>query len=230
MEGFKAALWSGQPEFTDAFHQLITDGSCTDSGVIKLPPNADSVFRGYIETSAYTILVPEAMRMAQLSPFVAKTDIKCPVDDKAQPLYKEGMLYISSTDSPKNRACGADGLLYYLLTVDNLAAPGGCGSGIVNCKQPYLTDVSGADSLNGTAWGGVTVQNLINAAVATYNANGKKNGATRYAPTTKEALEHFWNTGILVENPGVVSIPVCSPREAVTNFATGKKGNNFPCS
>ena len=87
-------------------------------------------------------------------------------------------------------------------------------------------------TLNGTAWGGLTGQNVVGAAVNTWSKNGNQNSNTPADPTDFDTLKSL-STGDITQIPGLVQIPVCTFKQAAdtaTNDKTNAAGNPFwPC-
>jgi hypothetical protein len=67
--------------------------------------------------------------------------------------------------------------------------------------------------------------------VATFNKNGKKNGAPTIDPVNNEFLSNIQDVN--VRAPGLISLPVCNNIQAErnwwNNFKGGKKSANYPC-
>jgi hypothetical protein len=102
---------------------------------------------------------------------------------------------------------------------------------------PKVSVPPGISTLDGKSWGGLTWQMLVESALASWKANGKKNGWASSDASTLAGMQDVSNNGINAK--GVVNIPVCSWEDAkatVLNFEKGEssgkipsRGPNYPC-
>jgi hypothetical protein len=102
---------------------------------------------------------------------------------------------------------------------------------------PKVSIPPGISTLNDKKWGGLTWQMLVNSALTSWKANGKKNGWTSSNPSTMAGMQDVSNNGI--NAMGVVNIPVCSFEDAKAqvlllekaqfNGKNPTKSANYPC-
>ncbi len=163
-----------------------------------------------IAKAVFAFAIPTIWPLAKASPFVLDSGYNC------------GDAAALATVSPD---------------VKNLT--GGCYNG----KQYYLVWPHGSKSsnfsappgltwLDGTNYGGVTVSDLINGSLHTYEANGNLNGGAITDPTDPTSLSNLIDLGIAT--PGFIRIPVCSGDIAYAAWSSGVSINqtispNYPC-
>lgn len=94
------------------------------------------------------------------------------------------------------------------------------GCSVTGCQprclftKPKFTTIKGLDSFDGERWGGLEALDLFSNAYNSWDANGRKNGWATADVTTREGVEQLVD-GDITRAKGLVSIPICSFREAL---------------
>jgi hypothetical protein len=192
----------------------------------------------------FAYMIPAAWKLAdpEVGAFIATSDGLTDNDgtcEGADPwaTYKDNADWeVDSGDAfVKGHVC-IDGKAYFLLRMERSdqtkelcheALHGNTTPGL-NCKRPKAEGLPGVATLDGSHWGGLTVQTLTGSAVGSWNDNGKKNGWASVDPTTADGLNTIYDKGI--NAPGMVNIPVCSMEEAFNNAYNYVKTDNWPCN
>ena len=120
--------------------------------------------------------------------------------------------------------------MYYLLmaSLETWECKGQGGAGY-SCQFETFKMLPGVATMDGTAWGGLTREDIIVGAVNTFKANGNANGAAAIDVSTTGAVEDIADNG--VRAVGVFNIPVCGAEEAYENWKNKKDDlENYPCN
>lgn len=100
------------------------------------------------------------------------------------------------------------------------------------CDQSYFTAPPGLSTLGSGAWGGITLDDLVQGSVNTYVANGNANGGPVANPLDQQTVADLSNQDITT--PGYIRLPVCSPQVAVTSWSNPSQSNSsapgYPCN
>ncbi|PGH20065.1 hypothetical protein AJ80_03715 [Polytolypa hystricis UAMH7299] len=120
-----------------------------------------------------------------------------------------------------------------------------------SCLEDFH-DVPSADQLGGREWGGLSVEDIVRGAVATWDMHGHKNNGKvnindativrkmemTADPAAKSPENSFFEQvrPNVVCAPGIIDLPVCAYKEAVKNWEKGfgtvnwKLNKNYPCN
>ncbi|RDW87891.1 hypothetical protein BP5796_03585 [Coleophoma crateriformis] len=249
IEDLNSAIFDGTN--TTLISTLINDGLSLDGNSATSGASTASI-QTTMERALYGYLLPEAWAASTDGDlaFIATTN-GVPGDGSGCDGWEPWLTSYWSTDdtgSPvltamtetlanANFVCNkADNSAYWLMNIID-QAPEGCrpttlpaSIGNIPCKTPRLSSLPGADKLDGTAWAGVTQEDLVAGSVATWTANGNANGGT-FDLSSWDALTSIVDDGIRA--PGFMNIPVCSFGEAITNMINKNeitKSANYPCN
>lgn len=145
-------------------------------------------------------------------------------------------------------ACGASGADGGY--VQDIGATGGCYNGNqyyvvypsgssrncvdgelgASCSDNSFSTPPGLSTLDGTRFGGVTLDDLIAGSLKTYAQNGNQNGGAATDPTNDGSVDDLINVD--VTTPGFIRLPVCSGFVAFTAWddaAITSTTANYPC-
>jgi hypothetical protein len=134
------------------------------------------------------------------------------------------------------RATGAcvDGKLYYIASPEGKARVCVCepqekGPCQTICRVQKFKAPKGLEYLDGTAFGGVTKEDLIEGSVRTYVNNNRVNTGKVADYNNQKTIDDLMNVD--VTTPGYIHMPVCSPGRAFESWDTSDKGSssNYPC-
>jgi hypothetical protein len=139
--------------------------------------------------------------------------------------------YLDSDTASQTSVC-YQGSTYYVLGINpNSAdyefidqnAPGG---------TPFVSLPGGTnDVLDGTAWGGITLYDMVASAADAYVLNGNQNGYQIPGPSSSGSNLTYQNG---ITTPGYFSFPVCTNLyRTIVNVGTGKQNSGlsyWPCS
>ena len=95
------------------------------------------------------------------------------------------------------------------------------------CVRNKLSSLPGLITVDGQNWGGITRDDIAIGSIKSFQANGNKNGY-RIDTTHKAVLDDLIENG--VRTAGVVTLPICSGKEASFNRLLGKETPNYPCN
>lgn len=200
--------------------KLLADGQLIDANTEML---SSEQIKALALRAMYAMLIPTAWQISgrDLGPFILDGRIAC---DKFLP-----NTVVSRSVQEKWRVC-IDGNSYFLVGASEPKKNcNGDGSGGGSCEG--FLGLPGAEQLDGRAWGRITVADIVEGSVATYNKNGKKNGGKTIDPVNEEFLTSVQEVD--VRAPGLISLPVCTNIQAErnwwNNYQGGKKPANYPC-
>ncbi|KAL1853192.1 hypothetical protein VTK73DRAFT_9058 [Phialemonium thermophilum] len=233
-ETLSHSLFDGTAPSVDVLTGLISDGKLLDGDAKNHSANAAeltlSEMVGFVERGYYGFIIPQIWNVSSTVPFVMDTGYACgtinPMSD-----------YLGDADAAATYVCHAPtNKMYYLVSVRGSAQNCNCGVSCTTghaCLENKFVTPPGLEHLDGSSYGGVTRDDLVYGAIATYQANGRKNGATLVDPYSKSTYDQLWAHDI--RSPGYVSIPVCSASEAHLNWLRwstlkGFGTSNFPCT
>lgn len=247
---FSKNIFSGSSTEIDRLAELIRDGKLSAtpftangvSGNEQGDLSAESI-KQQAKKSMYADLIPRAWRLSNkpLGPFILKSKKNCEgesignVSDESRDKYGvciNGEMWVLTSAPEPEKNCRYYGDTY-------------------SCMENFF-DLPGADKLDGEAWGGLTVEDIVRGSVATWDMHGHANkgkisvedpaivGAMEQIADphsdfddTDTFFERVRNDGIRAG--GVIDLPVCDLYEAVRNWERGfgtlnfKPGPNYPC-
>ncbi|ERS97228.1 hypothetical protein HMPREF1624_06559 [Sporothrix schenckii ATCC 58251] len=175
---------------------------------------AASIMRAF-----YAFAIPSVWSASGTNAFVLDAG-----DDCSKPSAYD--YYVDSSIQEKTMAC-IDDHLYFLVYPKGVAREY-CYPKF-NCPYNKFSAPPGIDDLDGTAWGGITVTDIINGSVRSYQANGLANDAPVADPSDPTTLTDLYNQDITT--PGYIRLPVCTG--PVADYAwlvnRDKSAPNWPC-
>jgi hypothetical protein len=215
-------LFNGSATSLSDLGNLIQNGNMIEANIL-----VDAVVtQKAIEKALYAQLIPLAWPLSNQgppSPFVLDSGFPC---GAINPVPQ----YVSDDVAGHTAGCYNNNL-YYLLNIDPNAV--NCDGSSAMCHpMGTFPMLPGTPSMDGTNWGGLTVNDLISGAVASYNANGNQNGWAAADPTALAGNDALYgDQGLQI--PGIVNgIPVCTGDVAMYNWGLYSPANppaNFPC-
>ncbi|KAK9364399.1 hypothetical protein V1509DRAFT_78068 [Lipomyces kononenkoae] len=217
-------LFNGSDSSIASLHSVITNGQLEENAYA---PISDPVIQNMLLKAVYATIIPQTWLLSPTSvgPVVLASGAACgtvnPLED-----------FISVSDGDATWVC-YNNEIYYLV-----GAIGPAQHCVFNhavgesCTNNDFTQLPGEDKLDGTAWGGLTIDDLIIGALATYAANGNANGGGLADASDPQTLSSLYDLNI--QAPGVVTIPVCGAQEAWDNWGEYSLGHgmsaHYPCN
>ncbi|KAG8530286.1 uncharacterized protein KY384_004788 [Bacidia gigantensis] len=219
-------LFNGSTSSTDDLFGQISDGKVLESGYTLDESEVETA----IEKAIYGYLVPRAWSLSNedLHAVVVDSGLPCTPPVIAFPINLVDEKYISGDVQAKTSTC-VDGISYYLVMASGSGLD--CPENPVGfnpCPTKPLLQLPGEESLDGTHWGGLTHDDLIAGAVATYKKNNNANGAPEIDAGSPDAVSDIYDNGIRAA--GITTIPVCKADEAWNNWQKQAKTPNYPCN
>ncbi|XXH02567.1 hypothetical protein Hte_008944 [Hypoxylon texense] len=216
-------LFNGSASSVADLYRVMDNGKLMESTFTSGDLDAQNA----LENSLYSVLIPYAWSLSNenLHPVVIDTGYDC---SDTYPSYFHD--YIAKDTAKATAVCYNDAL-YYLLDARNCNID--CNrvypQGSTTCAPTKFYEPVGIDKLDGSTWGGITVENLTIAAVNGFTNNNNANGWSHADPTNAAAMERIWTDG--VNAAGVNTIPVCDLATAMNNWITcDVDADNYPCN
>ena len=224
-------LFDGSDEGLSMLTSIISDGHMIEGGVdgVALAPDVTAGgttladLQDSITKAFFAFAIPAIWGVAGTHAFILDSGYDCGVEDP------EGD-YLSDDTMHETAGC-YDGKLYYLVYPE--------GGDAYDCSGQQETDVCpdgkfsappGIDALDGERFGGVTIADLIEGSLRTYQENGNANGGAQTDPTNDGSLDDLMDQDITT--PGFIRLPVCSPDVAFAAWADisiDTNTENYPC-
>ncbi|KAF4439699.1 glycosylhydrolase family 18-6 [Fusarium austroafricanum] len=219
-------LFNGSDSSIDVLSEVISDGKMLLDGKVSVDSQPNLNLQGDIEKSFYGFTIPTLWRISDTYAFVLDSGYDCL---KEYPVKE----YADKKTMDATSTC-YEGRRYYLFHPKGDATE--CRNDCTTkdcqqtCKNNKFSTPPGIESLNGTAFGGITVKDLIAGSVRTYNHNGKKNSLDPLKPIASD-LNKQDLLDVDITTPGIVRLPVCSPERAFQGWDKSSKGSSsfFPC-
>ncbi|KAL4745304.1 hypothetical protein BDW72DRAFT_211523 [Aspergillus terricola var. indicus] len=224
IEDSLSALFDGSDESIATLTALISDGKLLEGAGKGLPTmnskalgdDTKSDLRAGISKAFFAFATPAIWAASGRHPFVIDSGYGCDAQDPLDDYLDEDTMHASY-------GCYND-KLYYIADPDG--EPYFCSES--TCIDNKFSMLPGVDSLDGTAFGGITVQDIIKGSVRTYEANGNQNGGAVPDPEDKATLESLFDQDITT--PGFIRLPVCDPDMAFKAWEQGyTTEENYPC-
>ncbi|EPE06554.1 glycoside hydrolase family 18 protein [Ophiostoma piceae UAMH 11346] len=227
-----AQVFDGSDNSLDMLWTIISDGKLTeggvDGGVVPVSIDADNnTLKNSINGGFYAASIPAVWRLSGKAAFIMDTGVGC--SDSVPDT-------LSDDDAKVSNACIDDKL--YLLGYPKGGYDDHCNAHGDGCDPTKFKLPPGYDALDGSAWGGVTLENLIKASVISYRANGNKNGGALPDFTSEDTVDSILDSidgdstlPAYLTTPGVVRLPVCSPDYAIAQWKRFGDSSleNYPC-
>ncbi|KAK9234065.1 hypothetical protein V1525DRAFT_391821 [Lipomyces kononenkoae] len=217
-------LFNGSDSSIATLHSVITNGQLEENAY---SPISDPDIQNLMLKAIYATVIPQTWLLSptRVGPVVLASGAAC---GTVNPIEN----FIGVRNGDATWVC-YNNEIYYL--VGAIGAAQDCifsGKDGPSCSNNKFTPLPGEQKLNGTAWGGLTIDDLVIGALATYAANGNANGGGLADPSNPQTLSSLYDLN--VRAPGVVTIPVCGPQEAWTNWAQYSFGDgmsaHYPCN
>ncbi|PYI11000.1 hypothetical protein BO78DRAFT_304565 [Aspergillus sclerotiicarbonarius CBS 121057] len=196
IDSMNESLFNGTSASIDILHSLMTDGKLLETS-FDVPSDQD--ITRIIEKAIFGLLIPLTWTLSPdtYNAVVVDSQSTC---DKSNPLST----YISSSVAKSGYVCYNNNI-YYLVDVVSLESSCESNSqGGQLCRDPDVRKLPGISALDGSSWGGVTVEDLVVGAVNTWTQMG--NTSAFLDPSDIGALDDIYDQGI--RSAGVVHIPV----------------------
>ncbi|KAL2023348.1 hypothetical protein VTK56DRAFT_3086 [Thermocarpiscus australiensis] len=214
-------LFSGNDDPINTLTTLISDGNFIEGGEDGIgnsmptdtPADSQTALNAMVAKVFFAFAIPAIWSASGQAAFVIDSGFACGTID---PMGG----YLSPDTMHATWACW-DGMLYYLAmpSGEGQTCDGGGDGTAVTCRDNQFSAPPGIDSLDGqSAFGGVTVKDLVIGSVRTYIQNDRKNGAPIADPTNTVTFDDLKNHD--VTTPGYIRLPVCSADMAFLAWAT----------
>ncbi|KAF5011810.1 hypothetical protein FDECE_2100 [Fusarium decemcellulare] len=243
---FASQIFSGDSVQVNRLGALIKDGKLAATpfgGNDQGTPSAEEM-KQLTKKALFADLIPRAWRLSNLplGPFILKSNKNC---------GGEVVWNLSNESRDKYGIC-INGEMFILTSAPDPGKNCGYSGDTSSCLEDFF-DLPGADTLDGSAWGGLTVEDIVRGSVATWDMHGHQNKGkiSMEDPGIIEQMnaildpmvespadtifDQLRENGILT--PGIFDIPVCDYKEAIGNWEIGfktptgwKPGMNYPCN
>lgn len=225
-----AAIFSGQPDTLPILSGLIDQGQMIegDDGSTSAAATTPNVGISSATTTSvqdsimlafYAFAIPSAWRASGTGAFILDTGADCSDLNVAAE-------YVDPSIQKQAMGC-IDNHLYFLAYADGPSSDTCPLEG--SCTDKSFSLPPGADALDGSAWGKVTVNDIVNGSVRTYVTNGNKNGGDAADPSDTSTMGDLYDQDITT--PGYIRLPVCSGETAFHNWEvySDRTLDNWPC-
>ncbi|KAK4496425.1 hypothetical protein PRZ48_012405 [Zasmidium cellare] len=228
-------LFDGSPDSISTLTTLTQNGQLIEgsTGVPDIPgtaqsPETASAMAASVATAFWAFAIPAVWYAAGTAAFVIDSGYSC---GTVNPLGS----YMSTATMEATAGC-YDSKLYYLVYPKGGATTCMPSKREVDPPSPACVDRDfqpppGISALDGSAWGGLTVNDLITGSVRTYIANGNSNTGQYADPTNADTLSDLINQD--VTTPGYITLPVCTADVAFAAWSTPRQVNTsdpaYPC-
>ncbi|PYI22706.1 hypothetical protein BO99DRAFT_429649 [Aspergillus violaceofuscus CBS 115571] len=196
IDSMNESLFNGTSNSIDILHDLVTDGKLLET---SFDTPSDSDIAAMVEKAIFGLLIPLTWTLSPDTHNAVVVDSQSTCDT-SNPLSS----YISSSVAKSGYVCYNNNI-YYLVDVvslDRYCQSNSQGGQL--CRDPTVNKLPGVGELNGSSWGGVTVEDLVVGAVNTWTQMG--NTSSFLNPSDIGALDDIFDQGI--RSAGVVHIPV----------------------
>ncbi|CAK7233697.1 hypothetical protein SCUCBS95973_008685 [Sporothrix curviconia] len=221
-------IFSGTDDTLPTLSSLISGGQMLEgsggSPQMGTSSSTTTMIEADILLAFYSMAIPAVWGTEALNAFVMDTGSDCSDLSVADE-------YIDSSTQKTTQAC-IDDHLYFLVYPKGVARQDCDDDDDTEDECTVDTKFSapdGASSLDGTQWGGITVTQLVNGSVRSYQANGNANGGAALDPTSTTSLTSLVNQDITT--PGYINFPVCSGEFAFSVWLKDSDRTlpNWPC-
>ncbi|PWY76008.1 glycoside hydrolase family 18 protein [Aspergillus sclerotioniger CBS 115572] len=236
-------LFNGSDASISLLTSMITNGNLMEgsggspSVSHKTDPQTNARIEGYISKAFFGFAIPSVWEVSGTAAFVLDSGYDCSAQN---PLTE----YMTNATQEATYACYKD-KLYYLVYPDGKWSGctdeeiakidcNDCGGSTSTCGDDatYFTAPPGLSDLGPGLWGNITLAELIEGSVRTYEANGNANGGPVANPMDKDTLHDLSNQDITT--PGYIRLPVCSAQVAWASWSNPSQSNSsaqyYPCN
>lgn len=215
-------LFSGTDEAIDRLTSLLADGKFArgkweGTGDREKPPGAVEIQK-IARKAFFGFAIPGLWRRSSAYVFILQSGEGC----SGNPASK----YVSDSTAEATKVCVND-KLYYLVHPDGQSRD--CAEG--GCIDNKFQAPKGLDSLKNSDFGGVTKEDIVRGALATWEYNGRENKAVSITELAGRQEVRGGLVDLNVNTPGVVQLPVCSGDRAFQSWDKAVKGGSpfYPC-
>ncbi|CAK7219748.1 hypothetical protein SBRCBS47491_003955 [Sporothrix bragantina] len=222
-----ASIFSGTDDSLTVLADLVAGGQMLEgsggSPNMAVSSSTTTSIEKSLLLSFYSMAIPTAWGTEALNAFVLDTGSDCSDLSVADE-------YVSSSDQKTTQAC-VNNKLYFLVypkgSASSVCADAGDGNTCTNDNK--FTAPAGADALDGTSWGGITITQLVTGSLNSYAANGNANGGTPIDPTSDTSIASLVSQDITAA--GYINFPVCSGEYAFSVWEdySDRTLPNWPC-
>ncbi|KAJ5951928.1 uncharacterized protein N7479_010341 [Penicillium vulpinum] len=173
-----------------------------------------------VEKILYGQMIPYAWSVSQdeTRPFIWQSPDDC--DENTQSVPQDSRLFVPDGQAVKINVC-YKGKMHYLLNAKEIK-----GSGFRASTLPG----GDHDTLDGTKWGGITIEDIVASSVDGWTNNNKQNGYPR--PDSQAIVASFGGDDVpSVRTPGFFNLPVCENASVIADIMSNGDGNSpyWPC-
>ncbi|KAK1987268.1 dUTPase [Colletotrichum cereale] len=201
---YLSAIFSGSNQTTiDMLDSLVRDGMMN---MVPVDVNLSDMVK-VVQTVIFGQMIPLAWADAPagFTPFVLKTGDAC-----SATMPKTLDPYMTQETHEKTGVCWL-GNQFYVLTVGSVNVDvQGDTPGLPDSDPPFQPLSGGThDVLDGTHWGGITLEDIVISAYTGYEMNGNRNGYNISMDDSQGAVDQLmFARG--VQTPGFFKLPVCT--------------------
>ncbi|KGO76570.1 Peptidoglycan-binding Lysin subgroup [Penicillium italicum] len=216
----------------------LIEGSSSDPKDAVSNVESSTQIGNFINQAFFGFAIPSVWAVSGTSAFVVDSGYPCsaqnPLSDymttatqkATYSCYKDKLYYLVHPDGTW-RGCAAE----KKALAKRMDCPD-CGVDTCGVDATYFTPPPGLSSLGAGQWGNITLADLIEGSVRTYEANGNANGGPVANPLDQDTIQDLANQDITT--PGYIRLPVCSPQVAWASWSSPSQSNssapNYPCN
>ncbi|KAH8673384.1 glycoside hydrolase family 18 protein [Xylariales sp. PMI_506] len=220
-------IFNGTDEAIEYLSGVISDGKLIEGSAagqvnnIPEPPSA-SQFEAWIWRTFYAFAIPTAWSFSGKTAFIIESGIPCDQPDTYE-----------FTDHGLRSVCFG-GEKYFLASLTGTAYS--CTDDICPLDSDFWSP-NGVSALDGVAWGGVTVEDIVLGSIQTKLANAGNNGGSLPDASDRVLFDAAIGDTINLQTPGIFRLPICGWDEAHKNwdaaagYVSGFDSNypSYPC-
>ncbi|KAJ5826412.1 glycosyl hydrolase family 71-domain-containing protein [Penicillium riverlandense] len=230
IDGTVSDLFNGSAMSIGRLANAIQDGAFLQEATF--PSSVEN--EEFMKTALYQFLIPDAWSLSDEVVFIMDGGIDC--TDNVLPSSVSAVDEYIDSDSTPLGVCIMNHA-YYLVATDSIPAES-CddqnlyGSG--SCTKNKFVTPYGATQLDGSSWGSLTWQAMVNSSVQSYLNNDNQNGWATPDPTSIEFIWNMFDNG--ASTPGIFNFYMCSGSEAWNNWDehtvqnSDVKSAHYPCN
>ncbi|KAJ5606920.1 hypothetical protein N7537_003539 [Penicillium hordei] len=215
--GYLEAIFSGNAgsNGTDALYAMINNGAM---GEVMNNINLNGTSKD-VQKILYGQMIPYAWSVSpdHARPFIWQSEDEC--DGTTKSIPEDAANFVSNDDAVKTNVC-YNGKIHYVLNGHSIAGTGFPASALPGGDH---------NTLDGTNWGGIILEDIVESCVSGWTNNNYQNGYPR--PDSNSIVNSFSGDVPSVRTPGFMSLPVCTNATAIINTMQQGNGNSpyWPC-
>ncbi|CAL5868049.1 uncharacterized protein PFLUO_LOCUS2272 [Penicillium psychrofluorescens] len=229
VDGTVSSLFNGSDTSIGRLANTIQGGAFLQEGTF---PSA-SQNEDFMKTSLYQFLIPDAWSISDEVVFIMDGEVDC-VDNVLPSTVPELDKYIDSDSIPLGICIFNHA--YYLVATAGIPAETCDDANLYgdSCSFNAFVTPYGATELDGTSWGSLTWQDMVNSSVQSYVNNDNQNGWSTPDPSSSTFIWDMWDNG--PSTPGVFNFYICGASEAWDNWDehtvtnSDVKSAHYPCN